>query len=70
MNIKKNILVTLLLVSNAVMAQTPDMATAMRANGKIYVVVGVLSFLLFVRTYCFCCNNRDLKRAAITQSRT
>jgi CcmD family protein len=52
MNIKKNILVTLLLVSNAVMAQTPDMATAMRANGKIYVVVGVLA-IIFAGIACY-----------------
>ena len=40
------LLVTLMLIiSNSAFAQSVEMADAMRENGKIYVVVGVLSII-------------------------
>ena len=39
-------LILFLLVSQVAIAQEPEMADAMRSNGKIYVVVGIIMIVL------------------------
>ncbi|HQV01523.1 MAG: CcmD family protein [Bacteroidia bacterium] len=54
MKLLKLIPAILIFLSQTAIAQTPEMATTMRANGKIYVVVGVLAIIfLGIAIYLF-----------------
>jgi CcmD family protein len=56
---KITVLVMLMLVNLGVFAQEPEMATALRSSGKIYIVVAVISVIFIgLAAYLFSIDRR------------
>lgn len=56
---KITILITLMLINFAVFAQEPEMATALRSSGKIYIVVAVIAVIFIgLAAYLFSIDKR------------
>lgn len=56
---KITVLIMLMLVNLAVFAQEPEMATALRSSGKIYIVVAVIAVIFIgLAAYLFSIDKR------------